>query len=81
MDADSAANIIDKKVSNLLDYYAPLKTVQNRSNCCPALSHNTKEAIRKRNHLRKEVFGLKNLDKLMEYKDQVKVTRNMIYHD
>ena len=81
LSAEKAAEVINQKITELLDYYAPIRLIQNRNNYSPALSKETKDEINKRNEMRKEVYIDKNIGKLEEYKNQVKMVRQRINYD
>ena len=81
MDIETAASTFKQHLTKLLDYYAPINVIQNRSNYYPALSDETKASIEEREKLRKEVHIQKKLNKNNEYKLLVKSTRKLINRD
>ena len=81
MEVEEAAETFNKRLGDLLDIYAPVTTIQNRSNYCPALSTRTKDLIKKRNELRDEVHKQKKTEKNTEYKEMVNQARNSINKD
>ena len=51
---DGAAEAFRNEFNAILDYHAPVKTIQLRKNYCPYLSSDTKRMIANRNALQKE---------------------------
>ena len=51
---DGAATIFQNEFEAILNFHAPLKTVQVRKNYCPFLSEETKISIKERNTLFEE---------------------------
>ena len=52
-DVNEAVDIFTKKITNILDVMAPMKTIQVRSNYVPFLSKQTLELMKARNELQK----------------------------
>ena len=52
-DVNEAVDIFTKKITNILDVMAPMKTIQVRSNSVPFLSKQTLELMKARNELQK----------------------------
>ena len=46
MDVEEAAEILNTRITEVLDKYAPKKLIQNRNNYCPALTEETKKEIK-----------------------------------
>ena len=68
-DAEQAASLLTKKLTNILDKMAPVKTFQVRSNYAPWLSDSTKVLIKKRNESQKLAADTKNPDDWRQYKN------------
>ena len=81
MDLEEAAEILNTRITEVLDKYAPKKLTQNRNNYCPALTEETKKDIKVRNFLRNEVYIKKEINTFEDYKKQVIKTRKMINLD
>ena len=53
-DIEKASEAFQSEFKSILDYYAPIRTMQLRKNYCPYLCEETKELIKERNILQKE---------------------------
>ena len=67
---ENAIEIVTKKLTDILDKMAPIKTIQNRSNYAPWISKDTKNKINARNEAQKKASQTNMLSDWEEYKRQ-----------
>ena len=78
---DVSADTFSKEFSKILDDHAPIRTIQNHTNYCPALSTETKYDIECRNILRKAVKSKTCDEALPQYKPLEKMVKHKVRRD
>ena len=78
---DGAATIFQNEFEAILNFHAPLKTVQVRKNYCPFLSEETKISIKERNTLFEEARKSGDPVLLQEFKTKSKEVKQIISMD
>ena len=74
----TAADILTKKLSNILDKLAPIRTIQVHTKYAPWLSSTTKELIKKRNEAHEKAAQSKDPDDWRAYKNLRNTTTAML---
>ena len=66
---NQAAEILTRKLSEILDTMAPVRTIQIRTKYAPWLSDNTKELLKLRNNAQAKANQSRNQDDWRAYKN------------
>ena len=80
-DLETAAELFEYEFCAILDFHAPIKTIQIRNNYCPYLSEETKIEIANRNALKKAATKTGDPLLLREYKNKVKSVKKAVKND
>ena len=81
LEIDKAAETFQHKFKEILDYYAPVRTIQHRRNYCPYLSNETKEILKERNILQKEASISGDAILLQEFKIKAREAKKAVMKD
>ena len=76
-----AADKFRETFSSILDYHAPIRTIQLRNNYCPFLCEESKQLIRERNVLREQSLRLNDVSLHEEYRLKAKEARKAVDRD
>ena len=80
-DVNLAADIFTSKLTEVLDLFAPVKTIQLRKSYAPWLQENTKIAMEERNLAQQAAILTKDIDRARMYKNMRNKVNNMIKSD
>ena len=80
-DVNTAASLFTSKLNKVLDIFAPVKTIQLRSNYVPWLKNETKTAMEERNVAQKVAILTKDQNRLRAYRNLRNKVTNMIRSD
>ena len=78
---NDAVRKLTSRITNILDNWAPVRTIQVRRKYAPWLSDQTKELIKVRNMAQKMAQVSKDIDKLREYRSLRNRVTNLIRND
>jgi hypothetical protein len=80
-DVNTAVSILTDSLTTILNYMAPIKTIQVRSKYCPWLSSETKHLQQERNNLQKKAFESNNPEDWRRYKEVRNKVNNRLKHE
>ena len=78
---EEAVRVLHRELKYLADKLAPLKIVQIHKNYQPALSPETKELIKRRDSMRKQLQGTRDLQLESQYKELVGEVKKRVNTD
>ena len=80
-DVNLATELFTRKLTEVLDSFAPVRTIQLRKNYVPWLKENTKQLMEQRNLAQQIAISTKNPERQREYKNLRNRVTNMIRSD
>ena len=80
-DVNLAADLFTRKLTEVLDLFAPVRTIQLRKTYAPWLQENTKIAMEERNLAQQAAISSKDIDRFRVYKNIRNKVNNMIKSD
>ena len=78
---ETAAEAFRNEFKAILDYHAPVKTIQIRRNYCPHLKEETKVLISERNTLKVEASKHADITLMEEFKEKAKQVKKAVEND